>query len=140
MDDCFLAHVRCYLRIDRDRVWLRDVRWYGEFTDGAADGPALWKDVRVYAAPIATILDLRTHQQQRDGNGDNRGSPDTNSAMRGTSGHAKRSSGATLQNASDAEAAVAFIALEIAAEEVIELLPQATEHAVFSCELLGPGS
>jgi hypothetical protein len=31
MGDCLLVLLRCYLRLDRDRVWLRDTRYYAQW-------------------------------------------------------------------------------------------------------------
>lgn len=54
MEDCFLVLARTYLRVDRQRVWLRDVRWYHEFGE-----PALLKDVQLREGPTSLFTQVR---------------------------------------------------------------------------------
>lgn len=80
MQDCFLVLLRSYQRLDRERVWLRDVRWCHKFGDSiealtstlrreastspcppggevaCCPHPMLLMDVQVRQAPMALLL------------------------------------------------------------------------------------
>lgn len=69
MHDCFLALLRCFVRLDGERVWLRDTRWYGELDDGGSGaagvqhgavdrgwrGLRVWMDVQVRRAGVDEV-------------------------------------------------------------------------------------
>ena len=59
MEDCFLVLLRCFVRLDRASVWLRDVRLchvFGE-TDEAG-GPLLLRDVQLREAALPSAPPL----------------------------------------------------------------------------------
>lgn len=53
MDWCFLLLVRCYLRLDRDRILIRDVRWFHEFGQSY-----LLKDVQVRESGAHAVVSV----------------------------------------------------------------------------------
>ena len=59
MEDCFLVLLRCFVRLDRASVWLRDVRFshvFGEADD--AGDPLVLRDVQLREAVLPADLPL----------------------------------------------------------------------------------
>lgn len=60
MPTCFLLLVRVYLRLDRERVWMRDVRYYHAFGE-----PHIIKDVQLRQDAVAELRKVRAERGMR---------------------------------------------------------------------------